>query len=91
MTTIWYADDVSLVGTATSLPNVPQNSTAATVYSKAGGLQVAGLQNNSVTVYNLTGTKVFEQNAVSGDLRIALPGGLYIVQIDNKTSKALVK
>ena len=91
VTTIWYADDVSLVGTATSLPNAPQTNFGVSVFSKAGGLQVAGLQNNSVTVYNLTGTKVFEQNAVSGDLRIALPGGLYIVQIDNKTSKALVK
>ncbi|HHU57198.1 MAG TPA: T9SS type A sorting domain-containing protein [Bacteroidales bacterium] len=91
MTTIWYADDVSLVGTTTSLPNVPQTNFGVSVFSKAGGLQVAGLQNNSITVYNLTGTKVFEQNAVSGDLSIALPGGLYIVQIDNKTSKALVK
>ncbi|WP_088655864.1 carbohydrate binding domain-containing protein [Geofilum rhodophaeum] len=91
VTTIWYADDVSLVGTATSLPNAPQTNSGASVFSKAGGLQVAGLQNNSITVYNLTGTKVFEQNAASGDLSIALPGGLYLVKVDQKVSKVLVK
>lgn len=91
VTTIWYADDVSLVGTTTSLPNAPQTNSGASVFSKAGGLQVAGLQNNSITVYNLTGTKVFEQNAVSGDLSIALPGGLYLVKVDQKVSKVLVK
>lgn len=91
VTTIWYADDVSLVGTTTSLPNAPQTNSGASVFSKAGGLQVAGLQNNSITIYNLTGTKVFEQNAVSGDLSIALPGGLYLVKVDQKVSKVLVK
>src|SRR5690554_2481085 len=91
VTTIWYADDVSLVGTTTSIPTVGAQSPAATIISKTEGLQIVGLQNNNVTVYSLTGTKVFEQAAASGELRIALPGGLYLVQIDNKTSKALVK
>src|SRR5690554_6102389 len=91
VTTIWYADDVSLVGTTTSIPTVGAQSPAASIISKAEGLQIVGLQNNNVTVYSLTGTKVFEQAAASGELRIALPGGLYMVQIDNETSKALVK
>ena len=91
VTTIWYADDVSLVGTTTSIPTVGAQSPTASIISKAEGLQIVGLQNNNVTVYSLTGTKVFEQAAASGELRIALPGGLYMVQIDNETSKALVK
>lgn len=91
VTTIWYADDVSLVGTTTSIPTVGAQSPAASIISKAEGLQIVGLQNNNVTVYSLTGTKVFDQSAANGELSIALPGGLYMVQIDNETSKALVK
>lgn len=91
VTTIWYADDVSLVGTTTSIPTAVAQSPAASIISKAEGLQIVGLQNNNVTVYSLTGTKVFEQSAANGELSIALPGGLYMVQIDNETSKALVK
>lgn len=91
VTTIWYADDVSLVGPTTSIPTVGAQSPAASIISKAEGLQIVGLQNNNVTVYSLTGTKVFEQSAANGELSIALPGGLYMVQIDNETSKALVK
>lgn len=91
VTTIWYADDVSLVGTTTSIPEFGSDLPSVDIISKAGVIEIAGLQNNNIIVYNLNGTKVFEQAAVSGNLNIVLPSGLYMVQIDSKAIKALVK
>lgn len=91
VTTIWYADDVSLVATPTSIPELGSDLSSVDIISKAGVIEIARLQNNNIIVYNLNGTKVFEQAAVSGNLNIVLPSGLYMVQIDSKAIKALVK
>ena len=91
VTTIWYADNVSLAATPTSIPEFGADLPSVDIISKAGLIEIAGLQNNNIIIYNLNGTKVFEQAAVSGNLNIVLPSGLYMVQIDSKAIKALVK
>lgn len=61
------------------------------IYASNGGIVVENANGKSVSVYSLTGKKVYSANATSDRTSIAASKGIYIISVDNVKSKVLVK
>lgn len=77
-----FIDNVRLVeGVPSSLQTINQN---VVLSSGKGMLNLSGLAQNDVDIYNVNGTKVKYASKVSGDINFSLIPGVYIVQISNE-------
>jgi hypothetical protein len=61
------------------------------VYVENRTLHIVGYSSAPVTVYNILGQKVVNYNAISNNESVNLSTGTYVVKIQNKTYKVLVK
>jgi hypothetical protein len=78
----WDLDDDHVV---TGVDGVESNDVS--VYTTAGTINVGGSFEGAVDVYNLAGQQVYCGN----DSEIAVPAGMYIVKVNGKAQKVLVK
>ena len=75
-----------LSGEATAIRNFA-NETGVTISKTKGGLNVAGAEGKTVEVYNVGGSLVSCQN----NGFISLPTGIYLVKVNDKSTKISVK
>ncbi|MEA4937394.1 MAG: right-handed parallel beta-helix repeat-containing protein [Paludibacter sp.] len=74
----------------TALQNL--GSTQINCFGTKGGIQIRGIeQKETVKLYNLSGMEVRKQNAITGDVFINVPQGIYIVRIGDKAAKVVVE
>jgi hypothetical protein len=79
-TLLWVPD-----GIITGVDGVKSNEVS--VYTTAGTINVGGSFEGAVDVYNLAGQQVYCGN----DSEIEVPAGMYIVKVNGKAQKVLVK
>jgi len=61
-------------------------------YTDGNNIIIKGIETGkNVTVFSVTGARVFSQNACSGSLSVALPEGIYIVNADGNNKKVIVR
>ncbi|WP_026474399.1 DUF6383 domain-containing protein [Alkaliflexus imshenetskii] len=60
-------------------------------FSVTGGLVVNGAAGQNVSVYSLTGAKVFEVASAGSTVEVAVPVGVYVVAVGGATQKVVVK
>lgn len=67
-------------------------STQINCFGTNGGIQIRGIENDeTIRLYNLSGVDINKLNAVSGEVFISVPKGIYIVRIADKAAKVVVK
>lgn len=77
--------------TPKNTPSALDNVARATLYTEAGMLCIDTEAGMAVAVYNLLGAQVATLRTVNGVNRIALPEGAYLVRVNGKASKVIVK
>ncbi|MEA4936801.1 MAG: T9SS type A sorting domain-containing protein [Paludibacter sp.] len=61
-------------------------------YTDGNSLIINGLESgNHLTVYSVTGARVFSQKVTANSIRIALPEGIYMVNVDGNNKKVIVR
>ena len=61
-------------------------------YTEKNSLIINGLASvKNVTVYSVTGARVYMQKATANSLRVSLPEGIYIVNVDGNNKKVIVR
>lgn len=61
-------------------------------YSDGNNIIIKGLAySKNVTVYSVTGARVYSQKVAASSLRVALPEGIYIVNVDGNNKKVVVR
>jgi len=68
----------------------PINKDNATIKSVANGIYIETNIQTLVSVYNLSGQKVY-QSVINGNTKIPLNKGVYIVNVNNESEKIIVK
>lgn len=87
--TVWYADNVKLVDpTATSAAEVKISSS---VFVAGRNIVVNGAAGQNVSVYSLTGAKIFEVASAGSTVEVTVPVGVYVVAVGGATQKVVVK
>lgn len=61
------------------------------VYSVGGGVIVSGYRGTDITITTIGGALYKKMTAVSDSERIALPAGIYLVTVNGKTQKIVIK
>lgn len=60
------------------------------VYSEGGSVVVCGVENQPVTIYDITGRCIAQRNSQAGDRwSVGLRPGLYLVRVGNTTKKVI--
>lgn len=77
--------------TPKSIPSALDRIEAATLYTESGMLCIDAEAGMMVVVYNLLGTQVAMLHTIDGVNRIALSEGAYLVRVNGKASKVIVK
>jgi hypothetical protein len=85
--TLW-ADDVELVFKSSGITEVNEG---ITLYTQLGELYVNSNKPGSLTIYTLQGSTYFQKNIAAGLTSVSLPKGVYIVKINNKAEKVIIK
>jgi len=61
-------------------------------YSDGNNIIIKGLAySKNVTVYSVTGARVYMQKAAANSMRVILPVGIYIVNVDGNNKKVVVR
>jgi hypothetical protein len=81
----------SVVVTRSPDPTGIEELSAPTVYAAAGHLHIRVPAPATVHIYNVMGALVKTQKVPAGQTTIPLPNGLYLVKVDNTTSKQMIK
>lgn len=68
-----------------------ENACAAQVYTETGMLCIVSEAETAVSVYTMLGAEIATVRATTGTTRIALEQGIYIVRINGKATKVIVK
>ena len=93
-TAYWIAPEWSEFDNIIEEENVttinPINKDNITFQSISNGIAIETKEQMPVTVYNLSGQKVY-QNVVSGNVEICLNKGVYILKINDESEKVIVK
>ena len=85
----FYLDNIRLTGAGEgSIVNNIAADKADKVYGTKGGIRV--LANGEATVYNLNGMKVAE-SGINGNSLLEVAPGYYVVTVNGKAHKVLVK
>lgn len=79
------AIDINNKSVVTSLNDVKQAAPRVTAID--GGIAISGCDDCGVDVYSIDGKKVYSGH----DSQVCLPGGIYIVRVDGKAVKVVVK
>jgi hypothetical protein len=69
---------------------VPVNNDNTSIRSISNGIAVETKETTPVEVYNFSGQKVY-QSVITGNAEIRLQKGIYIVRVNNKSEKIIVK
>jgi hypothetical protein len=85
---ILWADDVELVFKSTGITEINEG---ITFYTQPGELYVNSDKPGSLTIYTLQGSSYLQKNIAAGLTTISLPKGIYIVKINNKAEKVIIK
>jgi hypothetical protein len=85
---ILWADDVELVSKSTGITEI---SAGVALYTSPGNLYINSDKPGHVTIYTLQGSNYLQKNIASGLTSISLPKGLYIVKINDKARKVMIK
>lgn len=86
---VWYADDVTLSPDISTTAKTPKAE--AKISTAPGIINVAPQMGSNVEVYSLSGAKVFSQANAGGNVSVNVAPGLYIVVVDNTSTKVVVK
>jgi hypothetical protein len=87
--TIWYADNVTLSPDLSTTAKAPKAE--AKISTDPGTINVAPQVGSNVEIYSLSGAKVFSQDNAGGTVSVNVAPGLYIVVVDNISTKVIVK
>lgn len=68
-----------------------ENAATAQIYTEAGMLCIVSEAETAVSVYTMLGAEIATVRATTGTTRIALEQGIYIVRINGKATKVIVK
>lgn len=68
-----------------------ENAYTAQVYTETGMLCIVSEAETAVSVYTMLGAEIATVRATTGTTRIALEQGIYIVRINGKATKVIVK
>ena len=80
-----YKGLLYVLGTQTSIPELPKKHIGATLDGNT--LRIEGYENVPVTLYNLSGQKVFSAQVINGEVQLpALSSGVYAVKIGTQGS-----
>jgi hypothetical protein len=63
------------------------DSNDVSVYTTAGAINIGGSFDGNVDVYNMRGQQVY----CGTDSEIAVPAGMYVVKVNDKAHKVLVR
>jgi hypothetical protein len=85
---ILWADDVELVFKSSGITEINEG---ITLYTQPGELYVNSDKPGSLTIYTLQGSTYLQKNIAAGLTSISLPKGIYIVKINNKAEKVIIK
>jgi hypothetical protein len=66
------------------------NKDNITVQSISNGIAIVAKEQTPVSVYNLSGQKVY-QSVITGNVEIRLNKGVYILRVNNKSQKVVIK
>jgi hypothetical protein len=90
----YYFDDLTVYfsGTSTGI-NEPKTNKAQdfNVTTANSQIKVQNCNGSNVAVYSLSGAKVFSQDNAGGTVSVNVAPGLYIVVVDNISTKVIVK
>lgn len=86
----FYFDEITVFYTETT-PVFEQTQNQVRIFSNSGVLTISGQEQQNIQIYNATGAKMFEQTAAGSTVNVNLPKGLYIVVVNNKATKVIVK
>lgn len=73
-----------------SVENIADGNTSVSVRSAEGQIIVKGLNGQQVSLYTLSGTKLYTTSGKE-KLTLQVPAGVYIVRIDQSSYKVIVK
>ena len=78
------------------LPGLSSGTACATVRSHevkvAGGeIVISGLSDEKVEIYSLDGRRVMVSATAASEMRVPVPGGVYLVKVGSETTKVLVR
>jgi hypothetical protein len=76
---------VATTGVVTGVDGVESNDVS--VYTTAGAINIGGSFDVNVNVYNMRGQQVY----CGTDSEIAVPAGMYVVKVNGKAHKVLVR
>lgn len=68
-----------------------ENAATAQIYTETGMLCIVSEAETAVSVYTMLGAEIATVRATTGTTRIALEQGIYIVRINGKATKVIVK
>lgn len=84
-------NSISVISGTTEV-NVAKGNSPYTIYVTDSRLQVKDVQpNDNLTVYGINGTLIFSKPALSDDVSLALPKGLYILKIQSEGASERIK
>lgn len=87
--TIWYADDVTISPDVSTFSTAPKEE--AKVSTSQGTINVVPQMGSKIAIYALSGAKVYSQDNAGGNVSVNVAPGLYIVVVDNTSTKVVVK
>lgn len=85
---VWHADDVTLSPVVSTFTKTIKTDTE--ISTAPGNITIASKSGSNVAVYSLSGAKVFNRDNAGGKISVNVAPGLYIVVVDNTTTKVMV-
>ena len=66
-------------------------ATKSGIYASIGSVTVNNAEGKAINVYTAAGSKLRSLNSNSSKTTIALEKGIYLISVDNKTQKVVVR
>ncbi|MCA1745335.1 MAG: DUF6383 domain-containing protein, partial [Bacteroidales bacterium] len=87
----FYFDNVQLLYATETSDKEFKAVIESPVFTSGNGITVTNCAQREVAIYNINGSKVFEQTASSPSVTVNVVKGLYIVMVDQIPTKVIVK
>lgn len=87
----FYFDDITLTNADLTSTRAIENKDTSKVYASKNQIKVDNCFGQNVVIYAISGMKIYEQKATSSSITTNVQKGLYIVVVDNISTKVLVK
>lgn len=90
-----YNNSDALLSTAVNYTNTSINENTTSKFNCIGGASEiklsALIKGENVSIYNITGAKVFEQKVENSNLNIGIARGIYLVRVSDYVNKVVVR